>query len=100
MTATDRVKYFYSHARYGSKDYDHKMNCDWTIEAPVGKNVHLNFLSFRLEDEIDCSYDWVEVHSGLDTSSPSYGRLCGNSVSKLIPIKWIKIYFLRTVEIY
>ncbi|CAB0044896.1 unnamed protein product [Trichogramma brassicae] len=60
-------------------DYDHRMDCDWTIEAPLGKNVHLNFLSFDLEDEIDCSYDWVEVHSGLDTSSPSYGRLCGNT---------------------
>ncbi|KAJ8670674.1 hypothetical protein QAD02_001933 [Eretmocerus hayati] len=79
LIATDHVKYFYSHARYGSKDYDNKMNCDWTIEAPVGKNVHLNFLAFNLEDEIDCNYDWVEVHSGLDTSSPSYGRLCGNS---------------------
>ncbi|XP_023245166.1 tolloid-like protein 2 [Copidosoma floridanum] len=79
LTATDRVRYFYSHARYGSQDYDHRMDCDWTIEAPPGKNVHLNFLSFNLEDETDCSYDWVEVHSGLDTSSPSYGRLCGSS---------------------
>ncbi|XP_008211528.1 bone morphogenetic protein 1 [Nasonia vitripennis] len=79
LTATDHVKYFYSHARYGSQNYDHGMDCDWTIEAPIGKNVHLNFLSFSLEDEVDCSYDWVEVHSGLDTSSPSYGRLCGNS---------------------
>jgi hypothetical protein len=56
------------------------MDCDWTIEAPVGKNIHLNFLSFNVEYESDCKYDWVEVHSGLDTFSPSYGRLCGNLV--------------------
>nr|XP_012228893.1 PREDICTED: bone morphogenetic protein 1-like [Linepithema humile] len=79
LMATDRVKHLYSHARYGHHPYDHKTDCDWIIEAPLGKNVHLSFRSFQLEYEIECGYDFVEVFSGLDTSSPPYGRFCGNS---------------------
>jgi len=79
--ATDRVKHLYSHAKYGYYQYDHRTDCDWIIEAPLGKNVHLSFLSFQLEYEAECGYDFVEVFSGLDASSPPYGRFCGNSVS-------------------
>lgn len=75
------MKHLYSHARYGHHPYDHKTDCDWIIEAPLGKNVHLSFRSFQLEYEIECGYDFVEVFSGLDASSPPYGRFCGNSVS-------------------
>lgn len=86
LIATDRVKHLYSHARYGHHPYDHKTDCDWIIEAPLGKNVHLSFRSFQLEYEIECGYDFVEVFSGLDASSPPYGRFCGNSVSTLIQL--------------
>ncbi|CAL1683040.1 unnamed protein product [Lasius platythorax] len=79
LMATDRVKHLYSHAKYGYHHYDHRTDCDWIIEAPLGKNVHLSFLSFQLEYETECGYDFVEVFSGLDASSPPYGRFCGNS---------------------
>ncbi|XP_033211645.1 tolloid-like protein 2 [Belonocnema kinseyi] len=79
LLATEHTKYLYSHAKYGTHNYDHNTDCDWAIEAPIGKNVHLAFISFNLEDESDCNYDFVEVYSGLDSSSPSFGRLCGNS---------------------
>ncbi|KAG7190872.1 hypothetical protein KM043_006933 [Ampulex compressa] len=79
LMATDRVKHLYSHAKYGYHNYDHRTDCDWAIEAPPGKNVHLCFLSFQLEYENECSYDFVEVFSGLDASGPPYGRFCGNS---------------------
>ncbi|EFN62057.1 Tolloid-like protein 2 [Camponotus floridanus] len=79
LMATDRVKHLYSHAKYGYHNYDHNTDCDWIIEAPLGKNVHLSFHSFQLEYETECGYDFVEVFSGLDVSSPPYGRFCGNS---------------------
>ncbi|XP_011152064.2 tolloid-like protein 2 isoform X1 [Harpegnathos saltator] len=79
LMATDRVKHLYSHPKYGYHNYDHRTDCDWAIEAPLGKNVHLTFLSFHLEYESECGYDFVEVFSGLDASSPPYGRYCGNS---------------------
>ncbi|XP_071577832.1 tolloid-like protein 2 isoform X1 [Temnothorax nylanderi] len=79
LMATDRARHLYSHAKYGYYHYDHRTDCDWVIEAPLGKNVHLSFLSFQLEYETECGYDFVEVFSGLDASSPPYGRFCGNS---------------------
>lgn len=85
LMATERVKHLYSHAKYGHQNYEHRMDCDWAIEAPIGKNVHLSFLFFQLEYENECGYDFVQVFSGLDSSSPPYGRFCGNSVS-IVPI--------------
>ncbi|XP_066581573.1 protein tolkin [Prorops nasuta] len=79
LQATERVKHLYSHAKYGHHNYDQKTDCDWQIEAPLGMNVRLSFLSFQLEDETECSYDFVEVFSGLDASSPSYGKYCGDA---------------------
>ena len=80
LQATTSVKHFYSHAKFGDHNYDNKEDCDWVIEAPVGKNVHLTFLTFELEDEHECGYDSVEVYQGFDDSGPSNGRYCGNRV--------------------
>ncbi|XP_067013394.2 protein tolkin [Anabrus simplex] len=79
LHATQRVKHLYSHSKYGDHNYDNRADCDWAIEADPGKNVHLTFLTFEIEDEQECGYDSVEVFSGLDSSGPSYGRFCGNS---------------------
>lgn len=81
LIATSRVKHLYSHSRYGVDNYDSRADCDWTIEAAPGRNVQLTFLTFNLEDEKLCRYDYVEVFNGPDASrEPSYGRFCGNSV--------------------
>lgn len=80
LQATSRVKHFYSHAKYGDHNYDDRADCDWSIEAAPGRNVHLTFLTFEVEDETDCGYDFVEVFNGLDDSGTSYGRYCGSSV--------------------
>ena len=40
-----------------------------------GKNVHLIFKTFELEDEQqDCGYDFIEVFSGFDDTGPMHGR--------------------------
>lgn len=80
LQATLDRKHFYSHSKFGSSNYENKADCDWTIEAQPGYNVHLMFVTFNLEDEKDCGYDYVEVFNGLDASGPSYGRFCGISV--------------------
>ncbi|XP_063217252.1 protein tolkin-like isoform X2 [Bacillus rossius redtenbacheri] len=79
LKAGSRVKHLYSHSKYGDHNYENRADCDWSIEAPPGRSVHLTFLTFEVEDEQDCNYDYVEVYSGLDASGPSYGRFCGNS---------------------
>ena len=61
LTASSTATNIFSHAKFGDVNYDNKEDCDWIIEAPHGKNVHLNFLTFELEDEQDCGYDFIEV---------------------------------------
>lgn len=46
LTATSRVKHFYSHAKLGGFDYDNNVDCNWVIEAEPGRNVQLTFLTF------------------------------------------------------
>ena len=40
----------------------------------------MSFVTFEMEDEQDCGYDFIEVFSGFDDTGPSYGRFCGNKV--------------------
>lgn len=80
LQASTSVKHFYSHAKYGDHNYDNKEDCDWVIEAPIGKNVHLTFLTFELEDEHECGYDSIEVYLGFDDSAQLLGNFCGNRV--------------------
>lgn len=82
LEATSKVKHIYSHARYGDNVYDNKADCEWTIEADQGKSVQFTFLTFDVEEEKSCSYDYVEVYAGLDDNSGIlHGKYCGNSVS-------------------
>lgn len=81
LQATLEKNHIYSHAKFGSTNYDNKADCDWTIEAIAGFNVHLWFISFDIEDEKDCGYDYVEIFNGLDSSAQSFGKNCGTNVS-------------------
>lgn len=105
LSATTTSAMIYSHARYGDTNYEPKEDCDWIIEAPqgedmkyllildslfviwnfdiafAGKNVHLSFQEFELEDESDCGYDFIEVFSGFDDSGSLHGRFCGIKVT-------------------
>ncbi|ENN72173.1 hypothetical protein YQE_11228, partial [Dendroctonus ponderosae] len=78
VQASLEKKHIYSHAKFGSANYDNRADCDWTIEAPIGYNTHLSFLTFDVEEESDCMYDYVEVFSGLEAAGPSYGKFCGS----------------------
>lgn len=49
----------------GSETYKHQMNCKWTIVAPIGYKVNLDWLSFNIEDA-GCSYDYVQFFDGYD----------------------------------
>jgi len=82
--AQHNVDHLYSHAKFGDSDYDKKEDCEWVIEAGEGQRVRLRFLSFEVEHEQDCSYDYVEVFDGYDDSASQLGRFCGNSVSRKI----------------
>lgn len=85
LVATDVVKHFYSHAKYGDSMYDNRIDCEWTIEAENNRNVQLTFLTFEIEEEKACSYDYVEIYGSYDDASgPLHGRYCGVKVMSLI----------------
>ena len=77
------MEHLYSHAKFGDHDYDKKEECEWTIETSEGQRVRLLFLSFEVEHEQDCSYDFVELFDGEDDTAPLLGRFCGNTVSRV-----------------
>ena len=82
MRATNQIQQFYSHALFGNSNYDENMDCEWTIQSPPSSNVLLSFLTFDIESSENCSYDYVQVYSGMeDTSGPLFGQFCGNAVS-------------------
>ncbi|XP_026321881.1 tolloid-like protein 1 [Hyposmocoma kahamanoa] len=80
LAATDTVKHLYSHARYGTDSYESRADCDWSIVAPVGHFVRLTFLTFELEPETKCDYDFVQVFGGLERSGGDYGKFCGTKM--------------------
>ncbi|XP_034943059.1 tolloid-like protein 2 [Chelonus insularis] len=96
LMASNEVKYIYSHVRFGTHNYDHHADCDWIIEAPIGKSVHLTFISFQLEYEEDCSYDFVEIYSGQDASGPSYGKFCDANITDIVSMHEALLIRFRT----
>lgn len=80
VAANRSMEHLYSHAKYGDANYDRKEDCDWQIVAKEDKRIYLKFVTFELEHENNCSYDYVEIFDGYDDSSPSLGKFCGNKV--------------------
>uniref|UniRef100_A0A1I8PPZ3 Metalloendopeptidase n=1 Tax=Stomoxys calcitrans TaxID=35570 RepID=A0A1I8PPZ3_STOCA len=81
LRATNQVQQFYSHSRFGNLNYDINMDCEWTIQASPNSYVQLIFLTFDLESSENCTYDYVQVFSGMEENSgPMYGQYCGNTI--------------------
>ncbi|KAM8938764.1 embryonic protein UVS.2-like [Pelodytes ibericus] len=57
-------------------------DCTWTVRAPAGYQVMLDFVTFSLEDSYGCPYDSLEIRDGMLTTSSLLGTYCG---SRIIP---------------
>ncbi|KAI0233513.1 Cubilin [Lamellibrachia satsuma] len=69
---------FGSFQSQSSRDqYHHKSNCTWTITVDPTRSVELKFTRFDLEASSRCTYDYVAVYDGLDSSS-LIGQYCGS----------------------
>nr|XP_046916877.1 tolloid-like protein 1 isoform X2 [Dermatophagoides farinae] len=81
LLATGSFEHLYSHFKFGDANYDKKEDCDWhLVTAGHDKKVYLKFVTFELEHENNCSYDFVEIFDGGDDTAPSLGRFCGNQM--------------------
>ncbi|XP_062433243.1 embryonic protein UVS.2-like [Rhea pennata] len=57
--------------------YPKNQACFWIISSPVGYKISLKMLSFELEDDDSCIYDYLLIHDGSRPSSPAVGPYCG-----------------------
>ncbi|XP_064635870.1 tolloid-like protein 1 [Lineus longissimus] len=78
LVASSSVKELFSHAKYGDQSYENKQDCDWVIEAPGEFTIRFKFLTFEVEDEVDCGYDYVDVYDGETDHSRLINRYCGS----------------------
>lgn len=81
LKAEVRTKELYSHAQFGDNNYPSGSDCLWVVSAEKGYGVEIIFQVFEMEEEADCSYDYVELYDGADLKSPRLGRYCGSGVS-------------------
>ncbi|KAJ8389047.1 hypothetical protein AAFF_G00124440 [Aldrovandia affinis] len=73
---------------FGSPDinldgkYESRLDCLWTISAPINKVLNLTFTSFQLEGSsgATCRYDYVKIFDGDSLSFPLAGTFCGSVV--------------------
>ena len=74
----------YIHHTSYPKYYKNNVNCIWTVAAPAGKNIFINFKYFKFELSNGCRNDYIEVYDGNDDSAPLIGRFCGNEIPKSV----------------
>jgi len=82
---------------FGPFTYTNNQDCVWTITAPVGHFVELQFTSFDVEDGgASCSYDYVAVYDGATTAAPLIAKLCGSTIpaplhshTNVLTVRWV-----------
>ncbi|TNM91924.1 hypothetical protein fugu_018936 [Takifugu bimaculatus] len=84
LKAEVKTKDLYSHAQFGDNNYPSGSDCLWVVSAEKGYGVEIIFQVFEIEEEADCSYDYVELYDGADAKSPRLGRYCGSGTPEEI----------------
>lgn len=86
FNAYSMPKVIFSHARFGGKNYENDIDCDWIIQAKIpGQRVYLKFVLFDVEDEQACRNDFVDIYDGdNDRDESMYGRFCGKYLPREI----------------
>lgn len=61
--------------------YPHSSQCAWLIRADPGYIIRLTFTVFALEQNSQCTFDYVEVR---DTNNDRIGKYCGHSLPPVL----------------
>ncbi|XP_066485218.1 cubilin [Tiliqua scincoides] len=65
-------------------NYPSHADCVWTIIAPYGEAVRLQFEDqFDIEPSQNCELSYLELRDGADFNSPVIAKLCGNSLPSM-----------------
>lgn len=70
-------------------------DCEWFMTASPGKRIQFLFYTLMIEAHETCNFDFVEVHSGLGSETPSLGKYCNstNPPPLLTPSNTATIHF-------
>ncbi|CAH0562353.1 unnamed protein product [Brassicogethes aeneus] len=60
--------------------YPNNMYCEYNIKQSLDSRIKITFISFNIEDSRGCKYDYISIHEGPDTKSPTIGRYCGTTL--------------------
>uniref|UniRef100_A0A8C5GVT5 Metalloendopeptidase n=1 Tax=Gouania willdenowi TaxID=441366 RepID=A0A8C5GVT5_GOUWI len=78
LKAEARQKNLFSHSQFGDNYYPGHTDCEWLLTAEQGYGIELSFITFEVEEEADCGYDYIELYNGYDINSHRLGRFCGS----------------------
>ncbi|KAJ0033549.1 hypothetical protein NQD34_000656 [Periophthalmus magnuspinnatus] len=78
LRADVRQKNLYSHSQFGDNNYPGHTDCEWLLTTEQGYGIELTFITFEVEEEADCGYDYIELYNGLDNNAHRLGRFCGS----------------------
>ncbi|XP_075162494.1 cubilin homolog [Haematobia irritans] len=69
-----------SYPTNGATEYTPDERCAWIIRTLPSQILNLTFTSFDLEEDAECSRDWLQIHDGTSLASQLIGRFCGKNL--------------------
>ncbi|XP_064410135.1 cubilin [Latimeria chalumnae] len=57
--------------------YRNNTDCEWTIVAPIGRVITVNFVFISIDDPGSCGNNYLKLYDGPDANSPPRGAYCG-----------------------
>ncbi|XP_034427678.1 cubilin [Hippoglossus hippoglossus] len=77
--------------------YHPNAECYWNIRTNQGSQLLLSFSDFHLESSSSCSFNYLAVYDGNNSSAPELAKLCGNQLPSIINSSTNQLYIkLRT----
>lgn len=64
----------------GATEYAPQERCAWLLRTTPQQVLNLTFVSFDLEEDAECSRDWLQIHDGNSLASQMIGRFCGKEL--------------------
>lgn len=68
----------------GNGVYKSNAVCRWLIHAPKGHVIQMNFISFDLEQDSACKYDFIKIFNNGSGNGDMVGPFCGTNAPKVI----------------
>lgn len=68
----------------GTGVYKSNVKCKWVLAAPPGSVIQMNFLTFNLEEDPTCRYDFLKIYFNRTGRADQLGPYCGSKIPSTI----------------